>query len=328
MLYLGNLHKGHEATLRHGVVVRCDRGHSVLCNPFRLTSEDKRDASCEQFQAYFSKKVREKTDAAFMNELRRIYQLALRQDVTLACWCYPKRCHTQTIKAFLEQYLHKDPHYTRSKYTRSENTQGENTAQAENTLQRPYARSATIRDSENTRQRKLRKACALHFIKDWLYILRAGEMTARQFVEEQYKYCIQNYSRRFADSFAYKAECVLSQVRSIEKRYYRYFESDGTIALSGIHNPKDAGMRYHPYVVIHWRDEEQKPAQPKADVRTLQHQADEVLPDELKSTHLHLYREGRADHSWLEGIQTERANREAQTWNQHLLQQLKDKYAK
>lgn len=328
MLYLGNLHKGHESTLRHGVVVRCDRGHSVLCNPFRVTSEDKRDASCEQFQAYFSKKVREKTDAAFMNELRRIYQLALRQDVTLACWCYPKRCHTQTIKAFLEQYLHKDSHYTRSKHTRSENTQGENTAQAENTRQRPYARSATIRDSENTRQRKLRKACALHFIKDWLYILRAGEMTARQFVEEQYKYCVTNYSRRFADSFAYKAECVLSQVRSIEKRYYRYFESDGTIALSGIHNPKDAGMRYHPYVVIHWRDEEQKPAQPKADVRTLQRQADEVLPDELKFTNMHLYREGRADHSWLEGIQTERAAKAAQTENQHLLQQLKDKYAK
>lgn len=124
MIYIGNLHKGHEATLRHGVVVRCDRGHSVLCNPFRVTSEDKRNESCDRFQAYFDRKVREKKDADFMNELRRIYQLALRQDVTLACWCYPKRCHTRTIKAFLEQYLRKDPRYTQSKNTPAQTMQG------------------------------------------------------------------------------------------------------------------------------------------------------------------------------------------------------------
>lgn len=107
MIYIGNLHKGHEDTLRKGLVIRCDRGHSVLCNPFKVDSEDKRDWSCEQFQAYFDKKVREKTDTAFMNELRRIYHLALQQDIVLACWCYPKRCHTQTIKAYLDKYLSK-----------------------------------------------------------------------------------------------------------------------------------------------------------------------------------------------------------------------------
>lgn len=319
MIYIGNLHKGHEATLRHGVVVRCDRGHSVLCNPFRVTSENKRDESCDRFQAYLDKKVREKTDAAFMNELRRIYQLALRQDVTLACWCYPKRCHTQTIQTFLEQYLRKDPRYTQSKTTPGKTMQGGLTQSEQQRLQWLEVKGCDARK---------RKLCALRFIRDWLYIVRAGEMTPRQFVEEQYRYCFTNYSRRFADSFAYKAVCVLDQVQRIEKRYYRYFESDGTIALSGFHNPHDAGMRYHPYLSIHWKDEEQKPLNPKTDVHALQRQADELLPDELKSTNLHLYRESREDHSWLEGIQAERARKETQTQNEHLLQQLKDKYAK
>ena len=104
MIYIGNLHKGYENTLQKGLVIRCDRGHSVLCNPFKISSEEERDDSCNKFQAYFDKKVREKKDVAFMEELRRIYHLALKQDIVLACWCYPKRCHTQTIKAFLEQF--------------------------------------------------------------------------------------------------------------------------------------------------------------------------------------------------------------------------------
>lgn len=324
MIYIGNLHKGQEATLRHGVVVRCDRGHSVLCNPFRVTSEDKRNESCDRFQAYFDRKVQVKTDASFMNSLRQIYQLALQQDVTLACWCYPKRCHTQTIKAFLEQYLRKDPRYTQSQNMQSKNRQSKNTGSGLTQIEQQRLQWLEKKGCD-ARKRKL---CAFRFIQDWLYIIRTGEMTSRQFIEEQYRYCVTNYSRRFADSFAYKAVCVLDQVKSIEKRYYRYFESDGTIALSGIHNPNDAGMRYHPYLTIHWKDDEQKPVRPKTDVRELQRQADELLPDELKSTNMHLYREGREDHSWLEGIQEERAQKEQKAHNEQLLQHLKDKYAK
>ena len=315
MLYLGNLHKGQEHTLRHGVVIRCDRGHSVLCNPFKVTSEDQRDHSCDQYQAYFDKKVREKTDTAFMNELRRIYRLALTTDVVLACWCYPKRCHTQTIKNFLEQYLKRDKRYT--------------------STPRPKPNLSLYAD-EQTRldylirkgcDAKKRKACAYLFIHRWHYLI-TGEMSARQFVEAQRRYCLAHYSQRFANSFAYKAVCVLDQVKSIEKRFYRYFESDGTIALSGLYNPQDAGMRYHPYLAIHWKDEKPEHRTTQAEIHALQHQADESLPEELKSTNMHLYREGREDHSWLDGIQTERAQQEEQTRNTQLLQQLKDKYTK
>lgn len=322
MIYIGNLHKGQEHTLRRGVVVRCDRGHSVLSNPFKVTSEDKRDWSCDQYQKYFDKKVREKKDSAFMNELRRIYHLALKQDIVLACWCYPKRCHTQTIKTFLESYLKQNNQYKQRR--------------GANKYRAPKPQNG-LDDEEKKRLEWLikkgcdenkRKGIAWKFIQEWHHIVGAGEMTPRQFVEAQYKYCVTNYSRRFADKFAFKVVCVLDQVRVIDKRFSRWFESDGTIALSGFHNPKDAGMRYQAYVIIHWKDEKVKPVKITPDGKALQAQADEFLPDELKSTNMHLYRESREDHSWLEGIQEERARKEEEAEKERLLKQLKDKYKK
>lgn len=313
MIYIGNLHKGHEDTLRKGLVIRCDRGHSVLCNPFKVDSEDKRDWSCDQFQAYFDKKVREKTDAAFMNELRRIYHLAMQQDIVLACWCYPKRCHTQTIKHFLEKYLKRETQHQPSKPPHG--------------LDADEKKKLEWLKKKGCDEKK-RKGSAYNFINAWASVLRVGDTTARQFVEEQYKVCADNYSRKYAESFAFKAVCVLDQVKSIEKKYYRYFESDGTIALSGVHTSKDAGMRYIPYIVIHWKDEKPEIIKPKPDRKGLQLQADELLSEELKSTNMHLYRDTREDHSWLEGIQTARAAREEQERHSQLLEQLKDKYKK
>ena len=103
MIYIGNLHKGSERTLQRGVVIRCDRA-SVLGNPFRMDKEAQRDWSCDEYRKYFQKKVSD-TDPAFIADMNRILAIAKEKDVVLACWCYPKRCHTETIKAWLEQRL-------------------------------------------------------------------------------------------------------------------------------------------------------------------------------------------------------------------------------
>ena len=85
--------------------VRVDRA-SVLGNTFRMVSEDQRDAVCDQYEEYFNNIVRTKSNEEFMNELRRLYKLAKHYGkLTLFCWCAPKRCHAETIKKFLEQYL-------------------------------------------------------------------------------------------------------------------------------------------------------------------------------------------------------------------------------
>ena len=77
---------------------------SPLGNPFVAKSEADRDAVCDQYQAWFDCKV-EAGDERVMNELRRLYRLAKKGDLVLGCFCAPKRCHGETIKAFLEKYL-------------------------------------------------------------------------------------------------------------------------------------------------------------------------------------------------------------------------------
>ena len=84
--------------------VRVDRT-SVLGNPFYMESEAKRVEVCEKYDTYFKEKVKAK-DVAFMNELRRLYKIAKRfGKLELYCWCFPKRCHAETIKKFLLKYL-------------------------------------------------------------------------------------------------------------------------------------------------------------------------------------------------------------------------------
>ena len=87
-----------------GILVKVDRS-SVLGNPYPMYSEEQRDTVCEKYEIYFQNQVSTKKNNAFMNELRRIWKLAKNGDVTLACWCYPKRCHAETIKKFIESYL-------------------------------------------------------------------------------------------------------------------------------------------------------------------------------------------------------------------------------
>ncbi|MCM1035515.1 MAG: DUF4326 domain-containing protein [Paludibacter sp.] len=220
MIYIGNLHKGFEQTLRHGLVVCCDRGYSVLANPFKVSSEAERDESCNRYKDYFEEKVRTKTDTAFMNELRRVYLLALRQDIVLACWCYPKRCHTQTIKTFLESFM---PPAAIKQITPS-------VSDWSGGRYKPPAKLPPLTvhlDAEEQKKldwltkkgvdEKKRKGIAYNFIHEWRFLLE-GEMSARKFVQTQQNYCVKNYSYRFAHTFAFKTICVLDQVKSIEKR--------------------------------------------------------------------------------------------------------------
>ena len=104
MIKIINMRSGEQ--LKLGVpIIRVDRT-TALGNPFYMADETQRDKVCDQYQEYFNKKVKEKTDKRFMNELRAIYKIAKEEgDIYLACWCAPKRCHAETIKAFIEQYL-------------------------------------------------------------------------------------------------------------------------------------------------------------------------------------------------------------------------------
>lgn len=86
--------------------VKVDRT-SVLGNPFVMKNESLRDEVCDKYQTYFDNTIAHPEDnSAFMNELRRLYKLHKAYGkLRLFCWCYPKRCHAETIKEFLNQFF-------------------------------------------------------------------------------------------------------------------------------------------------------------------------------------------------------------------------------
>lgn len=81
---------------------------SPLGNPFIIGRDGDRDEVCDLYEAWFQAKVEVK-DPAVMQELRRLYRIAKDGDLTLGCFCAPQRCHGETIKRFLEQYLQSNP---------------------------------------------------------------------------------------------------------------------------------------------------------------------------------------------------------------------------
>lgn len=76
---------------------------SILGNPYPLKNNN-RDEVCDQYHAYFHKALCE--DARFrqaVNTLADQYQQG--QDIILGCFCAPKRCHCDTIKAYIEDLM-------------------------------------------------------------------------------------------------------------------------------------------------------------------------------------------------------------------------------
>ena len=88
------------------IAIKIDRS-SVLGNPFYMSDESKRDVVCDKYEDYFNEKVEYEIEHGgyFVKELYRILSITKDNDVTLLCWCYPKRCHGETIKRWLEEKL-------------------------------------------------------------------------------------------------------------------------------------------------------------------------------------------------------------------------------
>ena len=87
--------------------IRVDRT-SVLGNPFYMKNETERDTVCNQYEVYFQEKM-QNTQSAFYKEIMRL-QTVLEQygRLELFCWCFPKRCHAESIKKYLENHYEKE----------------------------------------------------------------------------------------------------------------------------------------------------------------------------------------------------------------------------
>ena len=84
----------------------------LLGNPFWMKDESKRNEACDKYQQYFKSIIDCRFTSSLTLEeldikakLSELVEIAKTQDIELACFCSPKRCHTETIKAYIEQQL-------------------------------------------------------------------------------------------------------------------------------------------------------------------------------------------------------------------------------
>ena len=97
-IHIGNMHYSKPT----GIVIYCGRP-SALENTYIIGKHGDRNAVCDSYDRDFPEKV--KTPGPFRDAIIEIYHLARTNDVTLMCYCTPRRCHCDTIKAFIDQFL-------------------------------------------------------------------------------------------------------------------------------------------------------------------------------------------------------------------------------
>ena len=70
---------------------------SILGNPFVVSRLQTRDEACDKYLEYFKSNIDK-----FAKPLQEIKEYHLKYgELRLGCFCYPKRCHCETIRDWL-----------------------------------------------------------------------------------------------------------------------------------------------------------------------------------------------------------------------------------
>jgi len=73
---------------------------SILGNPFEMESERERDAVIYKYEKWIREKI--KTDEKILAEITRLKKIYEENgNLTLVCWCSPKKCHAEIIKKII-----------------------------------------------------------------------------------------------------------------------------------------------------------------------------------------------------------------------------------
>lgn len=73
---------------------------SKLGNPFVMPTESQRKTVCEMYETYFYGLLTHKKTKEALERLRERYNKG--ENFALLCFCYPRQCHAQTIKTYIE----------------------------------------------------------------------------------------------------------------------------------------------------------------------------------------------------------------------------------
>ena len=86
-------------------VERVDRS-SVLGNPFKMSNEKDRTLVISKYKSWLWKQIQNR-EPNVIKELGRLKQIALKGNLNIGCWCTPKSCHAEIIKAAIEWAISK-----------------------------------------------------------------------------------------------------------------------------------------------------------------------------------------------------------------------------
>lgn len=79
---------------------------SPLGNPFVIhdASDEDRDRVCDTYDIWLRQRYYLR-DEAIVTEIHRLVELAKKGDLTLGCFCAPKRCHGDSVKELIEEII-------------------------------------------------------------------------------------------------------------------------------------------------------------------------------------------------------------------------------
>jgi hypothetical protein len=86
-----------------GVGHGCIPAHA-LGNPYKLEKEADREKIIEAYKTWLTQEIKA-NNPNVCKTLNQIYRAAKRGEVELECFCYPKPCHADIIKATVETKL-------------------------------------------------------------------------------------------------------------------------------------------------------------------------------------------------------------------------------
>lgn len=76
---------------------------SPLGNPFVMKGESDRDEVCEKYDQWLRTQISQ-GNQKIISELQQIDRMSA-NGIVLGCYCHPKRCHAESIKAVIEEGL-------------------------------------------------------------------------------------------------------------------------------------------------------------------------------------------------------------------------------
>lgn len=100
-----NIRTHNKGSRANTIPFKIDRT-TALGNPFFMANEEQRDQVCDDYEVWFYKKLNDNMRSGFKAEIQ-LMKAALKfgNNICLVCWCSPKRCHGDTIKQYLEDWL-------------------------------------------------------------------------------------------------------------------------------------------------------------------------------------------------------------------------------